>query len=151
MESRWHIFAAQCLRNRSQVISDPTLRKLPSNRREKQSLNYIDTLLFSVTLTLRSDQDLRKDVVNSHLGWGQMKEGHRAETCVSIDYQFLFLVVSDCLCILLSCYPCWATEDCSYYFYRKTQTVKSFQMRIQDYRKYLQRIALQQHFTQFSC
>ena len=73
--SRWHQFVGHCLGDKSQVIPDLNLWKLPSHRKRKLPFNYIDAVSCDTSTgneelpTAISDRTYWKNfVVNTHLG-----------------------------------------------------------------------------------
>ena len=44
LASRWHWFVSHCFRDKSQIVSDLILWKLPSHRKGKGPFNYIDAV-----------------------------------------------------------------------------------------------------------
>ena len=75
LASRRHPFVGNCFRDKSQIISDLILWKLPSHRKGKRPVNYIDAVScdtnigYRVLPTATRDRTYWKNfVVNTHLG-----------------------------------------------------------------------------------
>ena len=78
---RWHQFAGHCFCNKSQIISELILWKLPSHTKGKCPLNYIDAVSHETNVgyeelsTAVSGRTYwRNFVVNTHLGWDWRKQ-----------------------------------------------------------------------------
>ena len=54
LESRPHQFVGHCFRDKSQIISDLILWKLPSHRKGKRPLNYIDQPLVTLISAMKN-------------------------------------------------------------------------------------------------
>ena len=84
LASRRHRFVSHCFRDKSQIISDLILWKLPSYRKRKGPLNYIDAVSRDTNIgyeelpTAMSDRTYWKNfVVNTHAE----AEGSKTSMC----------------------------------------------------------------------